>query len=90
MTVLNLKRQTFGRKARQHTTLGLRKFCEKQNFANPYRYRKPYDDTTNIKLTDMERTILDTITDRLTTKPTSQHNEVLFFTTAHFLFFVLS
>jgi len=51
------------------------------------RYRKPYDDTTNIKLTDMERTILDTITDRLTTKPTSQHNEVLFFTTAHFLFF---
>ena len=51
------------------------------------RYRKPYDDSANIKLTDMKRTILDNITERLTAKPTSQRNEVLFFADPHFLFF---
>jgi len=56
----------------------------------PKRYRKPYDDHANIKLTDMKRTILDNITERLTARPTSQRNEVLFFATAHFLFFNFS
>ena len=51
------------------------------------RYRKPYGDITNIKQTDMNRTFLDNITERLTARPTSQCNEVLFFATAHFLFF---
>ncbi len=36
------------------------------------RYRKPYCDNANIKLTDLKRTILDDMTDRLTVKPTSQ------------------
>ncbi len=35
----------------------------------------------------MKRTFLDYITDRLTARPTSQRNEVLFFANAHFLFF---
>jgi hypothetical protein len=51
------------------------------------RYRKPYGDSANIKLTDMKRTILDNITERLTAKLTSQRNEVLFFADPHFLFF---
>jgi hypothetical protein len=51
------------------------------------RYRKPYDDSANIKQTDMKRTFLDNLTERLTARPTSQRNEVLFFATAHFLFF---
>jgi hypothetical protein len=51
------------------------------------RYRKPFDDSANIKLTDMKRTILDNIAERLTAKPTSQRNEVLFFADPHFLFF---
>ena len=51
------------------------------------RYRKPYDDSDNIKLTDMKRTFLDNITERLTARPTSPRNEVLFFAHAHFLFF---
>jgi hypothetical protein len=50
------------------------------------RYRKPYGDSTNIKQTDMNRTFLDNITERLTARPTSQDNDVLFFSTAHFLF----
>jgi len=50
------------------------------------RYRKPYDDRANIKLTDMKRTFLNALTDRLTANPTSQRKEVLFFATAHFLF----
>ena len=51
------------------------------------RYRKPYGDSANIKLTDMKRTFLDIITELLSTRPTSQRNEVLFFAIAHFLFF---
>ncbi len=51
------------------------------------RYRKPYDDTANIKLTDMIRIFFDDLTNRLTAKPTSQRNEVLFFAQPHFLFF---
>ena len=51
------------------------------------RYRKPYDDSANIKLTDMKRTFLDNVTERLTANPTSQRNEVLFFAHPHFLFF---
>ena len=51
------------------------------------RYRKPYDDSANIKRTDMRRTFLDYINNRLTVIPTSQRNEVLFFANAHFLFF---
>jgi len=47
----------------------------------------PYGDIANIKLTDMNQTLLDNITDRLTNKPTSQRNEVLFFATAHYLLF---
>jgi len=35
----------------------------------------------------MNRTFLDYITNRLTAKPTSQRNEVLFFANAHFLSF---
>ncbi len=35
----------------------------------------------------MKLTFLDNITERLTARPTSQRNEVLFFATAHFLFF---
>jgi hypothetical protein len=35
----------------------------------------------------MKLTILDNITERLTAKPTSQRNEVLFFADPHFLFF---
>jgi hypothetical protein len=35
----------------------------------------------------MKRTILDNITERLTAKPTSKRNEVLFFADSHFLFF---
>jgi hypothetical protein len=54
------------------------------------RYRKPYDDSANIKLTDMKRTFLDNKTERLTARPTSQRNEVLFFANAHFLFFNFS
>jgi hypothetical protein len=57
------------------------------NSASPKRYRKPYDDSANIKLTDMKLTFLDYITNGLTDRPTSQRNEVLFFTTAHFLSF---
>ena len=51
------------------------------------RYRKPYGDSANIKQTDMKRTFLDNLTERLTARPTSQRNEVIFFATAHFLFF---
>ncbi|MBK6953249.1 MAG: hypothetical protein IPH24_14755 [Crocinitomicaceae bacterium] len=51
------------------------------------RYRKPYDDSANIKQTDMKRAILDYITERQTARPASQRNEVLFFAYAHFLFF---
>ncbi|MEP7197968.1 MAG: hypothetical protein ABI851_15725, partial [Saprospiraceae bacterium] len=47
------------------------------------RYRKPYDDSANIKQTDMNRTFLANITERLTARPTSQRNEVLFFATSH-------
>jgi hypothetical protein len=36
---------------------------------------------------DMKQTFLDKITERLTARPTSQRNEVLFFANAHFLFF---
>jgi len=54
------------------------------------RYRKPYDDSANIKQTDMKRTFFDDITERLTARPTSQRNEVLFFANAHFLFFNFS
>jgi hypothetical protein len=43
------------------------------------RYRKPYDDTANINQTDMKQTIFDTITDRLTSKPTSQRFVFNFF-----------
>ena len=50
-------------------------------------YRKPYDDSANIKRTDMKRTILNYINNRLTARPTSQRNEVLFFADTHFLFF---
>jgi hypothetical protein len=53
----------------------------------PKRYRKPYDDSANIKRTDMKRTFLDNITEQLTARPTSQRNEVLFFADPHFLFF---
>jgi len=56
----------------------------------PDRYRKPYDDSANIKQTDMKRTFLDNLTERLTARPTSQRNEVLFFANAHFLFFIFS
>jgi len=49
------------------------------------RYRKPYD-SANIKQTDMKRTFLDNTTERLTARPTSPRNEVLFFANAHFLF----
>ncbi|MBK7389252.1 MAG: hypothetical protein IPI23_09355 [Bacteroidetes bacterium] len=35
----------------------------------------------------MKRTFVDYISYRLTAKPTSQRNEVLFFANAHFLFF---
>jgi hypothetical protein len=35
----------------------------------------------------MKRTFLDNITERLTARPTSPRNEVLFFATAHFSFF---
>jgi len=35
----------------------------------------------------MKRTFFDDITERLTARPTSQRNEVLFFANAHFLFF---
>jgi hypothetical protein len=35
----------------------------------------------------MKRTFLDNITERLTARPTSQRNEILFFASAHFLFF---
>ena len=51
------------------------------------RYRKPYNDSANIKLTDMKPTFLDKIIERLTARSTSQRNEVLFFAPAHFLFF---
>ena len=51
------------------------------------RYRKPYDDTANIKLTDMIRIFFDDLTNRLTARTTSQRNEVLFFANPHFLFF---
>ena len=51
------------------------------------RYRKPYDDSANIKQTDMKQTLLDNITERLTSRPTSQRNEVLFFADTHFLLF---
>jgi hypothetical protein len=38
----------------------------------------------------MKRTFLNYINNRLTTRRTSQRNEVLFFATAHFLFFNFS
>jgi hypothetical protein len=44
-------------------------------------------DRATFKLTDMKPSFLDNITERLTAKATSQRNEVLFFATAHFLFF---
>jgi hypothetical protein len=42
-------------------------------------YRKPYDNSANIKLTYMKQTILGNITEPLTTNPTSHRSEVLFF-----------
>ena len=45
------------------------------------------NDRATIKLTDMKPNFLDNIRQRLTARPTSQRNEVLFFATAHFLFF---
>jgi hypothetical protein len=51
------------------------------------RYRKPYDDSANMKQADMKQTFLDNITERLTARPTRQRNEVLFFADPHFLFF---
>jgi hypothetical protein len=51
------------------------------------RYRKPYDDSTNIKLTDMKLSFLDNKIERLTTRPTSHPDEFLFFPSPHFLFF---
>ena len=42
---------------------------------------------TNIKLTDIKRTFFKNKLDGLTALSDSQHNEVLFFATAHFLFF---
>jgi len=51
------------------------------------RYRKPYDDSDNIKQTDMIRTFFDDITNGLTARTTSQRNEVLFFAHPNFLFF---
>jgi hypothetical protein len=51
------------------------------------RYRKPYGDSANIKRTDMKRTFFDNTTERLTARPTSQRNEVLFFADPLFLFF---
>ena len=47
------------------------------------RYRKPYDDSANTKLTDMKPNICDNIRQQLT----SQRKEVLFFANADFLFF---
>lgn len=44
-------------------------------------------DTSNIKPTDMKQTSFDNIIERLTARPTSQRDEVLFFATAYFLFF---
>ena len=54
------------------------------------RYRKPYDDSANIKRTDMKRTFFNTKPNGLTDIPTIQRNEVLFFANAHFLFFNFS
>jgi hypothetical protein len=44
-------------------------------------------DRATFKLTDMKRTFFDTELYRLTALSDSQRNEVLFFATAHFLFF---
>lgn len=46
----------------------------------------PMDDSAIIKRTDMKRTFLYKTSD-LTARHDSQRNEVLFFATAHFLFF---
>ena len=43
------------------------------------RYRKPYGDSANIKMTDMKQTFLDTITCRLTSYLTSQRFVFNFF-----------
>ncbi len=48
------------------------------------RYRKPYGDSANIKQKDMKETFWDNITERLTARPISQRNEVLFFADPHF------
>jgi hypothetical protein len=43
------------------------------------RYRKPYDDSANIKQTDMKRTILETIIKGLTAKRTANASFLIFF-----------
>lgn len=52
------------------------------------RYRKPYDDSANIKQTDMKQTFFDYISQQLTALPNSHRNEVLFFATALFCFLI--
>ena len=51
------------------------------------RYVQPYCDTTNIKLNGFEWTFLNTKRTDMTAITDSQRKEVLFFATAHFLFF---
>jgi hypothetical protein len=45
------------------------------------------NDSATIKLIDMKPNFWDKLRQRLTARPTSQRYEVLFFSTAHFLFF---
>jgi hypothetical protein len=45
------------------------------------------NDRATIKLTDMKSNFWNNIRQRLTARPNSQRNEVLFFANAHFLFF---
>ena len=45
------------------------------------------NDRATIKLIDMKPNFWDNIRQRLTARPTIQRKEVLFFPTAHFLFF---
>jgi hypothetical protein len=51
------------------------------------RYLQCYSDRSKLKLTDMKRTFFKNKLDGLTALSDSQRNEVLFFATAHFLFF---
>ncbi len=48
-------------------------------------YRKPYDDNTNIKMTDLKRTIWDKIAEPLTAKPTMKRFNFLILSDAHIL-----